>query len=372
MTTPKKRAPKKDQPKPPPTLPGERWRGMVDLTQGYSEQASALVLCAIALPEVETERWTYLEFSPTCPTIAQWYEGEWITVAPPNVGAVMAAYLRESLSLHDVRASRRKFVTDRVEEQRGWEHVGYTIDLYGDWYLDNGEDDATDGRSRVVTKHCIFTREEADKRLAHERSEADGSPEGIRLMAVYRKGKDYDHEPLRRRDRSGEGQACSERSTRVPLRQQTEPAHDTLRRCGAAPERPDPLARQGPRRERGWTPGGLVSRPVKEGAGWIALNEALDGLIAVASAERYMLTLQYDASVPDAVRAACIVRTAMLTIRPSDRVCIVPISALPSSGAGASSRAVLSARARGRKFRAPRMPIAQVASVRRWRRASSS
>lgn len=72
------------RPKRNTILPGERWRGTVDGA-----------LCVIALPDEEVERWTYLEFDPSCPTLATWFKGDWINVAGNDVEAVYAAAIRD-------------------------------------------------------------------------------------------------------------------------------------------------------------------------------------------------------------------------------------------------------------------------------------
>lgn len=76
----------------PPTLPGEVWRGQVSL-RGDTR------LCAVALPDVEVPRWTYLEFGSDWPTVATWFmdrngSGDWIPLDASDEGHVYAAFIR--------------------------------------------------------------------------------------------------------------------------------------------------------------------------------------------------------------------------------------------------------------------------------------
>lgn len=76
----------------PPTLPGEVWRG----TAGFRGESR---LCAVALPDAEVERWTYLEFGPDWPTVAVWFvdragSGDWIPLDESEQGFVYAACIR--------------------------------------------------------------------------------------------------------------------------------------------------------------------------------------------------------------------------------------------------------------------------------------
>mgnify|MGYP000016365833 CR=1 FL=1 len=79
--------------KKPPTLPGELWRGEVDMGHGRKS------LCAVCLPDDEPPSTIYLDFGPHCPTVAQWFtdatgKGDWVTVDESDHGAVYAACLR--------------------------------------------------------------------------------------------------------------------------------------------------------------------------------------------------------------------------------------------------------------------------------------
>lgn len=78
----------------PPTLPGEVWRGEVDLSGGKRPR-----LCAVALPDTDVPRWTYLEFGPHWPTVAVWFvdgagSGDWIPLDESEQGFVYAACIR--------------------------------------------------------------------------------------------------------------------------------------------------------------------------------------------------------------------------------------------------------------------------------------
>jgi hypothetical protein len=85
----------------PPTLPGEVWRGQVDL-------GGRKALCAVALPDTDVPRWTYLEFGSHWPTVAEWFvsagaPGDWLPLDESEQGFVYAACIR---ALRETRAAK--------------------------------------------------------------------------------------------------------------------------------------------------------------------------------------------------------------------------------------------------------------------------
>ena len=79
---------------PAPALPGEIWRGRLDLGHGRDAR-----LCAVALPDTDVPRWTYLDFDPYCPTVAVWFvdavgQGDWVMLDESDHGLVYAACIR--------------------------------------------------------------------------------------------------------------------------------------------------------------------------------------------------------------------------------------------------------------------------------------
>lgn len=92
-----------------PPLPGEKWRGWVDLWPGRDPHLPPR-FCAIALPDAEVpEPGPYLTFSPLWPTVAVFFQsrpedpGDWLPADDHTVGFIYAAAIRAGFGTAGVR-----------------------------------------------------------------------------------------------------------------------------------------------------------------------------------------------------------------------------------------------------------------------------
>lgn len=92
--------------------------------------------------------------------------------------------LPDTLDLRGLLPAHRRRLVRLHEELSGWEPVGFTVDICGDWVAAKGGE-----RERCAKASCVMTREEAETRAVEEREDDDPY---IKVVRVLKKGDEYD------------------------------------------------------------------------------------------------------------------------------------------------------------------------------------